>query len=668
MQYYLTSFTHATFYDDSHPDRVLYNSSVSKHSPFLVWRFYIPDSTVRLDAVSRIDDDSVVVAGTSESYTAKPSHRLFVAIVVVHAQTRRIAMSANYTSPPAAFVKVARVLTINRRVFVCGLLMPVKSHGDGGESKQSGSFLFVFDLALRTNSTMLSQRGEEGDNCVDIIQVEKKSIHIAQNRYAGLTSYGVVTAKSLDNFNSPSLWETVLDSATVAGGDKSVPYNNHTDVIILSACHHKLSIFVVTRVFNRVTKSGAYAAVVKLSARTGVVLWVHRKFMANARGMELAGSIGAVVASDHYVYTVLRYRNVTGEERTSEKMSNSKPTYASFTVRVSIWGRFDVTHDVSLPLWVSTDVRGPAAAVAYSELLGKVKSLGGGAAPFKAADGLPDGRRPPGAEGPPVGGAPPGAPTNGMKPPPQIATSAVLPLGPAVNDAKAGEVPFGSIGSQFLRMTFEVRSSGREDVRILDIAMDVLAEMMRLSSTQVQKDGRLKLQEEDLLRGVENEIMQTYGLLVRGHDLSGLEKRVRELFETITRKRDWKGFSLLELRLNMKKAGALQFSDLVVRSRGVTKAPDGDEKKRSAADVAQDLVRKTTITGVAVAGILVAVVALVVGCAKVRRMWKVASDSRASFATDGPLVNITEEIADRPDFDADGIPNVAVVPDELIVV
>ena len=637
MHYYLTSYTHATFHDDAKANKVLYNSSVSKHMFAPLWLYYIPDSTIRLDAVTAIDDDSIVVAGTSESvFNTRVQQRLFIATVVHDGRTQQLSVTANYTSSPASFVKVSRVIVIDRRIFVCGRRIPLKNSTDSKISKASGAFLYSFDSALQTMASVLPEEGNERDSCADIVQAEMRYIHIAQTRYTASSHYGVITAKSLNSFDAPvAHWETILDSTILR--DRRSGYNNETDIAIIGFCQYKSSIFVVARLFNRFTRSGAHAAIFKLSARTGAILWVHQKLVTGGgRGTELVGSLGAVVASDHYLYSVLRFRNGTGVEWPPEKNADIESTYASFVTRISIWGTFDVVHDISVPLWVSSDVRGPAAGLVFSELQGLVMSLGGGGAPFKRGT-------------PPGGGGPPRTPTNvTIK-----QTSVVLPLGPKTNDAKTGELPFGKLGSQFLRITFKLKAKGTDDKRILDVAADILAEMMRLLSTQVKRDGRSKFEDMTETLGEVKEVSQTYGLLVRDDELGPLQKKVFSLIELLAQKRDLHGWSLLEKRMNLNRAGLLQIDEIKVRSRGVTKAPDGDEKKRSAADVAQDLVKNTTITGVAIAGILVAVVAAVVGFAKLRRMWKDTPDSRASLVSEGSVIRVIHSVEDRPEGEMD---------------
>lgn len=643
--YYLTSYVRFVFEDDAQPDKVLYNSSVSKYLFTFKkprWEYYLPFSAVKLTAVVPLGKE-IVAGGVHHAVEQGAAvQRLYIA-KLAETITRnprgmptgaKIYVVANYTLDTAArAVHVAKITPAGKTVFVCGQIIPSKpfTPTSTNAAEPSASFLYTFDTDLHLLKKS-AQTGSARDKCEDTIFAQGK-LHVLETKYQASTVVGeyphhtVITSQYA---NGTQYWQTILDTPTLyrlAGAQKKKTTGADTDMAnidvgVSRAVVVDMSMFVVVRLYNRHLKTGADVGVVKLSIRSGAILWVKLRLTESigSRHTEVINSLGITHASDNYVYTVVRLRNVTSAWNeigmdTGDK-SGAAAGFVSYTLRLSIWGDFDPAQDISVPLWKSRSIKGPAVSVVFSKLQGIVKALG-----LMKDDNNDGGSN---AENHPF---------------------TALPLGPSVNDNKKKAAPFGILGSQFLRMTFdlEISSSGKHAV-----ISDTLAELMRIEPSRMGLDSAPKPEDDQKKKGGHNHrnghahdddvqgnksndtqagaghdeangmMTKKYALLVRDNNLATMEHRVFALMADICTVKDSGGYSRLERATGMPPNSVL-LENLTVRSRGVTNAPDSANKERSAADVAEELVRKTTITGVCIAAALVAVVALAVGLAKIRR-------------------------------------------------
>lgn len=629
--YFLTSYVKFVFEDDGQPDKILYNSSLSKYLFTFKkprWEYFLPFSAVKLTAVVPAAK-FILTAGVQYNvedglaverfYVAKLSEKTSRTPQGAPGATK-VSIVANYTrATPAKYLDISKITISKTTVYVCGQSIPLQSFTPTQSNPvgPSASFLYTFntDLTLLKSS---SSKGSPRDKCEDVIFASGKllvleTIHKPSTVIGEYPHHGVITSQFS---NGTAYWQTVLDTPTLnrlSGAEKKLTDADiaDIDVAILKAIVVDVSMYVVVRLYNRRLKTGADVGVIKLSVRSGAILWVRLRLTASiaSSSTEVIGSLGITHASDNYLYTVVRLRNVTtawNEMGSDPDAVPGAPTdFVSYVVRLSIWGDFDPAQDISAPIWKSRSIKGPAVSIVFSKLQGIVKALG-----LMKDDNDSGGSN---AENHPY---------------------IALPLGPNLNDKKTMATPFGMFGSQFLRMTFDLEIKSGNHVAI----SDRLAELMRVQPSELTLDGAPKPTDDDKKKKGHNSKNQSgeeskgkandglnegveinkYALLVRTDNLTNMERQVFKRMNEICTTKDGEGYSQLERASYMPK-NSVNLKNLIVRSRGVSNAPDSNIKERTAADVAEELVKKTTITGVCIAGALVVIVALAVGGAKIRR-------------------------------------------------
>jgi len=579
--YFLTSYVKFVFEDDGQPDKILYNSSLSKYLFTFKkprWEYFLPFSAVKLTAV---------VPAAKFILTAGVQYNVEDGLAV---ERFYVAKLSEKTSTPAKYLDISKITISKTTVYVCGQSIPLQSFTPTQSNPvgPSASFLYTFntDLTLLKSS---SSKGSPRDKCEDVIFASGKllvleTIHKPSTVIGEYPHHGVITSQFS---NGTAYWQTVLDTPTLnrlSGAEKKLTDADiaDIDVAILKAIVVDVSMYVVVRLYNRRLKTGADVGVIKLSVRSGAILWVRLRLTASiaSSSTEVIGSLGITHASDNYLYTVVRLRNVTtawNEMGSDPDAVPGAPTdFVSYVVRLSIWGDFDPAQDISAPIWKSRSIKGPAVSIVFSKLQGIVKALG-----LMKDDNDSGGSN---AENHPY---------------------IALPLGPNLNDKKTMATPFGMFGSQFLRMTFDLEIKSGNHVAI----SDRLAELMRVQPSELTLDGAPKPTDDDKKKKGHNSKNQSgeeskgkandglnegveinkYALLVRTDNLTNMERQVFKRMNEICTTKDGEGYSQLERASYMPK-NSVNLKNLIVRSRGVC-----------------------------IAGALVVIVALAVGGAKIRR-------------------------------------------------
>lgn len=608
--YYLTGFTSVSFRNiSSHKHRIFYNSSVSKYlfsSPAPRWTVYLPLPTTRLLAVTaNARGDAVFIAGVSYNVDISGRHyqHLFVAkLTILQGQPK---LDNNFTSSPLETVSIRKIITEDSFVYLCG------QTGTPWNSSQvaysSAQFVHVFDKHLNLLRTVRPKNGTALDSCVDAL-VDTSNLYVASTRYHVNSSLlsrphnGVIESFRADG--SERIWSAVVSASAIRAavnytkvGTMHVSQERVPNVDLLNLALAEQSLFATVQLSHGIARTDSHVAILKVSARTGTILWaVTRPIARSGRTVELAGATGLAATSDNALYAALRVRE-------QPSGSSGQPLhFVTYVMRIGLWGAFDPTHDLSTPLWPSADIDGPARGVIYSSLQDTVVALG---VRMHSNETV--------------------GPAN---------TYFELPLGPVTRTVPAlRSVQLGASGPQFLRMTFILVV--RKGAVAVAAAADVLGDLLHVTPSQLQPTNGLI----NIGMDVSSE---SFSLFVRGKDLDKLEASVRLSFATSTATDASDGRNAIERRFDAPaKSIGVKRDSLVVRSRGRTVAMPGTREGRTAADVAEDWVRKTTIIGVGIAASLVVAVLLAVVVGKVRGRLQQSDSSDGSFNENTIVETIT---------------------------
>ncbi len=470
-----------------------------------IWRYAVNVSRVRLSSVvSSTRGDAIFVAGYSEENGAddRPVYKLFLA--KIHSRWRGPKLGKVVVGDPVARLKVPKVTTEGKFVFLCGQYVAL------GNSTLSGSIALMYDTSLNFKWKSQDEKGSGRDFCADISFSSN-----AARTYQATTKFNSHTGQieahgMLDCFDSGTgrkLWSSVLNAKRIAhviqfersvSTEKKDSSNviNGTIVVLEKMIAYEESLFVVARKSSTVDKFIPHNVILKVSRDSGLVLWAQEALLSETqKSMEYVRGTAITSASDSYIYAVARYRDAQ--------------SYVSFASRLSIFKDFSAQRDVSAPLWRSNSPNSAPVGVFYSNMRGAILAFGQSILISNTTD--------------------------------RNTTYVELPIGPATNTAP-DTLCYACVGPQFVRICFELVSANR-DLVSTEEAREMIAELFRLFLYHIYPQAGTKQK-----RNMEES--QEYCFRLQGNDIAAIEKNLRKKIRLFITDRDSDGRNALERRFD----------------------------------------------------------------------------------------------------------------------